>query len=166
MHRALGARIRRATPDDAEALAHLHVDVWEDAYANLVADELLARRRADLPDWIERWRRQLSDPSVTTVVAENETGLIGFASVGPPREDDVGVELELWALYVRASWWGLGIGHALVVASIDEDPSYLWVLEGNDRAIAFYRRHGFTEDGSTKACDFGIEVRMVRRASR
>jgi ribosomal protein S18 acetylase RimI-like enzyme len=47
--------------------------------------------------------------------------------------------------------------------AIGDRPAYLWVLEGNDRAVAFYRRHGFTEDGGRKLePDTGlVEIRMA-----
>ena len=47
---------------------------------------------------------------------------------------------------------------------IGDRPAYLWVLEGNDRAAAFYRRHGFTDEGGRKPePDTGVvEIRMAR----
>lgn len=166
---ALGARIRAATAADAEALALLHLDAWEDAYATLLPENVLTDRRATVFERIERWQRQLEEPSSRTIVAENETGLVGFATVGPPRTadvtGDVGGEQELRALYVRAAWWGRGIGHALLAVSLTDRPACLWVLKDNDRAIAFFRKHRFVEDGTTRAGHYGTEIRMVRGAS-
>ena len=47
---------------------------------------------------------------------------------------------------------------------IGDRPAYLWVLEGNVRAAAFYRRHGFTDEGGRKPePDTGVvEIRMAR----
>jgi RimJ/RimL family protein N-acetyltransferase len=51
----------------------------------------------------------------------------------------------------------------------DDEPAELWVVEGNLRAIAFYRKNGFAEDGArfalgnAEAVAEGVfEVRMVR----
>lgn len=66
------------------------------------------------------------------------------------------------ALYVRAEVYGTGVGHALCEATIGAQPAYLWVLHGNERAIAFYERQGFRFDGTTKPEDVGLERRMVR----
>lgn len=154
--------IRQAVPDDAEALARLHVDVWEDAYSSLMAVDIFESRRATIPERIEGWRRSLTGSPARTLVAADSHRLVGFASVGPPREDDVNVEDELWALYVRAPRWGTGVGHALLTGSLGDRPAYLWVLRGNDRAIAFYRKHRFVEDGRLRSDEYGTELRMVR----
>ncbi|TQM55197.1 GNAT family N-acetyltransferase [Humibacillus xanthopallidus] len=156
-----GVTIRQAVPDDAEALAHLHVLVWEEAYSSLMPASIFESRRATVPRRIEAWRQNLTTPAARTIVAEDPHGLVGFASVGPPR-DDVGVDDELWALYVRASGWGTGVGHALLTEALGDRPAYLWVLRGNERAIDFYRRHGFVEDGAVRSDEYGTEDRMVR----
>lgn len=153
--------IRPAVPDDAEALAHLHVLVWEEAYSSLMPASIFQTRRATIPQRIENWRRNLTVAAARTVVAEDASGLVGFASVGPPR-DAVEVDDELWALYVRASRWGTGVGHALLTEAIGDRTASLWVLRGNERAIAFYRRHGFVEDGAVRSDEYGTEDRMVR----
>jgi ribosomal protein S18 acetylase RimI-like enzyme len=36
------------------------------------------------------------------------------------------------------------------------------VLRGNERAIAFYRRQGFVEDGAVRSDEYGTGDRMVR----
>lgn len=160
-----GVRIRAVALDDAEGLARLHIDVWEDGYADLMPATVFAERRANIPARVDRWRRAITEGAAHTIVAESSTGLVGFASVGPPRDDEVEVPEELWALYVRAQWWDKRVGHALLVAGLAERPAYLWVLRGNDRATTFYRRHGFAEDGVTRSDDHGVELRMVRRAA-
>jgi ribosomal protein S18 acetylase RimI-like enzyme len=153
--------IRQAVPDDAEALAHLHVLVWEEAYSSLMPAHVFESRRATVPQRIENWRRNLTVAAARTVVAEDSDGLVGFASAGPPR-DDVAVDDELWALYVRACRWGTGLGHALLTEALGDRPASLWVLRGNERAIGFYRRHGFAEDGAVRSDEYGTEDRMVR----
>ena len=42
-----------------------------------------------------------------------------------------------------------GVGHALITFVIEKfDADYLWALEKNTRAIAFYNRHGFQWTGT------------------
>lgn len=156
-------RIRRPVPADAEALAHLHLDCWDDAYTGLMPQRFLDERRAGVAARIEKWRTILEQDH-GTLVAEDASGLVGFVSAGPGRDNDLEGEIdtELWALYVRAGHWGSGVGYALLEAAIGDRAAYLWVLAGNERAISFYERQGFRLDGTRDEHDEGLHVRMVR----
>lgn len=56
------------------------------------------------------------------------------------------------------------MGHELLGATLGDRSAYLWVLHGNERAIMFYRNHGFSEDGARRTDEYGTELRMVRGA--
>lgn len=158
-------RIRAAVVDDAEALTDLHLDVWEEAYAGLMPDRIFTERRSQRSARVDRWRANIETGPISNLVAEaDEPGrLLGFASFGPARDDGPGLpSLELSALYVRSERYGTGLGHALFEAAVGGSAAYLWVLDGNQRASAFYERQGFRFDGETKADPVGIERRMVR----
>lgn len=158
-------KIRAAVVDDAEALTDLHLDVWEQAYAGLMPDRIFAERRSLRSVRVYRWRTNIETGPISTLVVEaDEPGLLlGFASAGPARDDAPGLPpLELSALYVRAERYGTGLGHALLEKVIGSSAAYLWVLDGNQRATAFYERQGFRLDGATKDDPVGIERRMVR----
>ena len=157
-----GVTVRRGLPADAEALTHLHLDCWDDAYTGLMPQGVLAARRTTVAARVARWREILSR-SRNTLVAEATEGLVGFVSAGPGRDEDLDIAREVWALYVRATWWGTGTGRALLDAAIGDDPAYLWVLEGNDRATRFYGRQGFRPDGSVLDEPEGRHLRMLRR---
>lgn len=151
--------IRPATAEDAEALAHLHLDCWDAAYVDLMSAELLAARRSDVPARVATWRDILAQDR--TLVAELNGTPVGFASAGPGR-DEARPGLEVYALYVRAAHWGTGVGHALLAAALGEQSAYLCVLEGNDRAVRFYERQDFRLDGSAVAVEHGVHIGMVR----
>lgn len=160
--------IRPTTVEDAEALTDLHLDAWEEAYTGLIPADVLAARRADRDVRVERWREIVAGGENLQRVAVDERGrLLGFATVGAGRDEpEPGLpQRELMALYVRAEVYGAGVGHALLAAALGPDPAYLWVLDGNDRAIRFYQRQGFAFDGRTKTEPVGVEHRMVRRVT-
>lgn len=156
--------LRPLRVDDGPAMARLHVAVWEEAYTGLVPDAILAQRRAGLDDRAEHWRRAAQTSPAATTVAVHDGELVGFVSVGPGRDDDLDLAEELWALYARAAWWGHGLGHRMLAATLADRPAYLWALGGNDRALAFYRRQGFVPDGVERHEPEGREVRLVRRS--
>lgn len=75
------------------------------------------------------------------------------------------------SLYVDDRFWGAGVGHALHRAGMDWliangcRRADLWVLSGNTRAVGFYRRQGWTSNGTTKVDDRGsvqlAELQMI-----
>ena len=153
-----GVVVRPAVAGDAERLVALHVDCWDDAYTGLMPQRVLDDFRSSAPERVERWRAIVARGD--TLVAERAGELVGFASQGPGRGEPGG--LELYALYARATWWGTGLGAALLTGSLGDRPAYLWVLEGNARAIAFYEKHGFRLDGGVEDEAEGRHLRMVR----
>ena len=82
-------------------------------------------------------------------MAELDGRVIGFASIGPSRDDDDGTgHRELWGLYLHPDHGGAGHGrtlHARAVRALSTagaPTATLWVLSGNQRARRFYEQHG------------------------
>lgn len=154
---------------DADALTDLHLDAWEEVYGHLISAEILLGRRADRAGRVERWRENIASPEgrILLAWADSSSRLLGFVSAGPGRDEPHGElpDLEVWSLYVRAEVYGCGIGHALLDEAIGTAEAYLWVLDGNIRAISFYERQGFNFDACSKTGSVGVERRMVRWGS-
>lgn len=130
-------------------------------YTGLMPQEILdAHQSEPMAAKVERWRGRIAWPDSSTWVAEDDGELVGFVSTGPGR-DGTGV-LEVMALYVRRSRYDTGLGHRLLETAVGERPAYLWVLDGNARAIGFYERHGFSFDGQVEDEPEGLHRRMVR----
>lgn len=148
--------IREATIEDAHGIAVVHVRSWQAAYAGLMPQNVLDDLSVD--DRAERWARIISEPGSgsRTLVAERDGEVVGWAGFGDAREADAPGAGELWGIYAHPSAWSSGIGHALLdavereLADAGHSSAYLWVLDGNDRAAAFYTRHGWIDDGGTK----------------
>jgi GNAT superfamily N-acetyltransferase len=161
MVRPAGVVIRAAEVAEAERVAVLQLDCWDDAYTGLIPQEVLDEGRQRIDARTERWRELLVEET-PTLVAEADGELAGFVRAGTPRDQDIDIALELIALYARAPWWGSGLGHALFAEAVGDRAAYLWVVEGNERALGFYERQGFRSDGSRKEEPEGIHLRMVR----
>lgn len=162
--------VRAPRAGDERALGPLHNLVWRVAYAGLLPVDYLRRRDDDVAT--RRWAGILAGlddqghgPDGQVVrVAEVDERLVGFLTVGPAGDPDMGDRLELQALYVHPELHGTGVAQALVVAGLPDGPSYLWVLDGNLRAQAFYRKLGYHLDGTSKTHEpsGGTEIRMTR----
>ncbi len=150
--------------DDADDVARVHVRVWQEAYAGLMPADYL--ESLDPAAFGESWRERLRHPraGVGHWLARDEHGIVGIASCGPARDDDAPVPFELYAINVLARGHGTGVAGVLLAHAIGDGAAYLWVLEDNQRARAFYRRHGFVDEGGRKPePDTGaVEVRMAR----
>lgn len=162
-------RFRPAREADAQALAEVHVRSWQAAYRELLPADFLAT--LSISDRAERWRGRLREeqPPQGTTVAELGGELVGFASIGRSRDDDLADWLELNTIYLLPSMWGTGIaGRLLEVALVGDWPYFLWVFVDNERAQAFYRKVGFVPDGATKTITISgrtlTECRLRRSA--
>ncbi|MHB8816407.1 MAG: GNAT family N-acetyltransferase [Steroidobacteraceae bacterium] len=147
--------LRPAVPDDAIAVALVHVRAWQVAYRGLMPDEYLAGLRPQ--DRAQRYDFASRDPArPRTLVAVEADTVLGFATVSPARDDDAAGQGELCALYVEPDCWGRGIGRALASAARAElcrlgfTGAVLWVVAGNSRAEQFYRADGWTPDGRNR----------------
>lgn len=144
--------LRPAAPDDAVAVAQVHVRAWQVAYRGLMPDEYLAGLRPE--ERAQRYDFTSADPArPRTLVAVEDGTILGFATISPARDADSAGQGELRALYVDPDCWSRGIGRALASAARGElqrlgfTQAVLWVVTGNARAQQFYRADGWTADG-------------------
>lgn len=163
--------VREARQHDVDGIARVHVDAWRETYTGMVPERYFSdaayRQRQAM------WTRYLAmnpRPGGLTVAVEGER-IVGFSNAGPARGPDVekghtpARPLHLYSIYLLAAEHGKGVGSALLHAAIGHEPAQLWVAAGNDRAIAFYRRHGFMPDGvevTDPDLERLVELRMVR----
>ena len=168
-----GGLVRPAVPQDAVALAAVHVATWRDAYAGLLPDDFLAGLVVE--EWAERWRGRLSEIAAPLFTLVFETGgrVRGFVSGGPDRHGHAGG--EVFAIYVDPGCQGSGAGRLLMSAAVRSlaeagfTEARLWVLAGNRPARGFYEAQGWYADGTEKSWTYDrdagrsvAEVRYVR----
>lgn len=143
---------------------------WQESYVGLLAEDVLARQSD--PDTLERsagfiQHQMIEEGAYYWVVVDDDADgeMVGVANAMPAREADAPALLELVMIYLRERVKGSGIADTLLQHTIGDADCCLWVLAGNERATAFYRRHGFVPTGATKNIEgFGArEVCLVRK---
>ena len=160
--------LRLATPPDAPALAEIHVSAWHEAYRGIVPEPTLEQFTVE--GRTRRFREFLADPSAETYVAEHDSRIVGFLTLGGCRDADLqrGSTGEIWGIYILPEYWRRGIGRFLceqgqsMLASRDFAIATLWVLEANLPARRFYEAMGFKSDGATKELTLGIPLTAIR----
>lgn len=162
--------IRRADRDDAQGIAAVHVETWRTAYPRLLPESMLEGLSVEAER--AEWERRLSTGPAETWVGLIEGLIVGWAALGPPRDDDLdpAVVQELYGLYLLPRCWGRGIGRILCQTAEDRmreqrtQTAVLWVYEQNQRARRFYERRAYRlETGRTRAWGReGLQVPAVR----
>jgi L-amino acid N-acyltransferase YncA len=137
--------IRKAKIEDAAAIAHVHVESWKTTYAGIVSDAFLNSLNKE--ERAQRWQEQMLAGKPTIFVAEDETGIFGFAAGGEARDKLDGYDAELYTIYLLHERQKQGVGRTLCITlasalQIDGFKSMLvWVLEQNP-SVSFYERLG------------------------
>src|SRR5262249_40194536 len=128
---------------------------------------------------VEKMASELVDPDREVLLAMRAGEIVGYAQLraGPAPECVGGPEpiepIEIVRFYIDGRWHGRGLAAALMAQTLaaaerrGASTVYLAVWERNDKAIAFYRKHGFVKVGA-KPFVLGRDVQtdevMVRRS--
>ena len=152
------------TMEEARGQAYVHYHAWQETYAGLVDQTYLSAMTLETS---ERFAlRAFENGFYSTLVARDGERVIGFASYGPYRGDDLEDAGEVFAIYTLKEYYDRGIGRALMETALSKLTGYsrvcVWILRGNERAIRFYSRCGFSPDGAQKTLKLGTEVTEIR----
>jgi ribosomal protein S18 acetylase RimI-like enzyme len=139
--------IRVARADDSDAIAEVHVASWQESYRGLIAQPVLDA--LSIADRKAAWRKIFAELGYYPVyVAEHETQIIGFGQGGTCRSDQLGQEMEVYAIYLLARAQRRGTGARLVRTIMRDflahgrNSAGLWVLRDNTAARKFYEKLG------------------------
>lgn len=156
--------IRRAGPDDAEALAAVARATFVQTFGHLYPPADLAAFLDAAYD-VEKTRRDLADPACAGWLVEAGGAVVGYAQAGPcelPHPDVTPASGELKRLYLLQDWQGGGLGGRLLETALAwlerEGPRdlFIGVWSENYGAQRLYRRLGFDRVG-----EYGFPVGSV-----
>lgn len=149
MGASAGLWFRAAGPGDARAVARLHADSWQRHYRGAYSDAFLDAGAADF--LLALWTERLGTPSprARTILAVHDGEVVGLAHTVLGEDAAWGAFID--NLHVAFGLKRQGIGTRLLAltarAVLDWSPTsgmYLWVLEQNSDARAFYAARGGT----------------------
>jgi ribosomal protein S18 acetylase RimI-like enzyme len=135
-------QIRAMTEQDVPSVSLLIGESWRRTYSPIMGAETAALI-SDEDHTLQRIAAELTDTNKMSFVAERPDGSIaGYAMAKMNEAGDVMLD----RLHIDQSEYGTGLAanilHAVFAAHSGIPSIALEVLEGNDRAMAFYRKHG------------------------
>ena len=166
-------KIRKLRPgDDFFAVSRVYEESWREAYRGLLPQEYLD----SIP--LGKWVPYLEQAGRESLLLLEEEKIVGTASCCASRTPELAGWGEIVSLYLLPEYWGNGWGKALLTAAVEQLESmgyqdfFLWVLEGNQRARAFYEHMGFRPSGAYEEDEIGgmpvreIEYRRERSGAQ
>jgi ribosomal protein S18 acetylase RimI-like enzyme len=139
--------IRRARASDAASIAAAHDDAWRTAYRGIIPgpelEKLVMRRGAS---W---WDGAIRKGSRVSILAFGDE-IAGYANYGRNRARSLIYDGEIYELYLRPEYQGIGFGRRLFTSARRDlaqggmKSLVLWALSDNEPAVEFYRALGGT----------------------
>lgn len=162
--KTIAAEVRLAEPGDASSLATLHAAAWRGAYTGIIPYRALSamiERRG--PSW---WQRAL-DSRATILLLEFGGEAAGYATLGRNRTKALPAEGEIFEIYLRPQFQGIGFGRRLfdssraLLRTRGLRGAAVWALSDNTNAMAFYEAVGGREiAGGSESFD-GVALRKT-----
>ncbi len=134
--------VRRAKTTDAASVAQAHDESWRTAYRGIIPgpelEKLVNRRGAA---W---WESAIRKGSRVSVLSFGDQ-VAGYANYGRNRARSLSYDGEIYEIYLRPEFQGLGFGRRLFTAARRDlaqsglKSLVIWALSDNQPAVDFYR---------------------------
>lgn len=145
-------RIRKAVLEDAETVGEVHSKAWKQVYKKLFPAEYLLNDSAEKRK--AEFLADIQDAGCTYFLLEE-----GNAAAGILKSNSAEDKLEISSIYILEEYRVKGFGTQALdfIKKISAQQTiFLWVLEKNEKAIAFYEKTGFK---------FALKTRTINRGA-
>ncbi|MGC3953064.1 MAG: GNAT family N-acetyltransferase [Propionicimonas sp.] len=147
--------IRPPEPADAPEWFDFILEQQAHTYRGIVRPDFAEVQHGYREDWVPALAASFAEPGTARrLIARQDGRVVGAASiVDAPGDWEVEMELIpppaarcLDRLYLHPELHGRGLGSKLLAAIDDGRDLYLWLIDDNTAAQAFYRRRGFVDE--------------------
>ncbi len=158
--------IRYIHPADSRpAISRVYEKSWKYAYQGIIPQAYLD----SIPEG--RWADNLDRPDLHTLLCVDGGSIVGTSSFCRSRWAQYDGWGEVVSIYLLPDYMGKGLGRLLMNRTVWElfqlgyPNIFLWVLEENTRARAFYERFGFRQTDDVLTDSIGNRnLREIRYA--
>lgn len=147
--------IIRVTEENALKVSRIYAEGWKTGYKGIIDQDYLD----SIP--LDRWAKSVGNSQFHGFVLVENGEYIATSTIAPARDDDMTGWGEIISMYVLPNHFRQGYGRIMfqyVVKQLKEmgySKIYLWVLEDNHNARAFYSNNGFIPTDKAKLITFG-----------
>ncbi len=153
--------VRRATAADAATIADVQIQVWQQAFAELLPTSVVF---TDPVQHAASWDARIRQGGPVLLAMEGDAP-VGFAAVSSELDDrNLLAPLgEIEVLYVVPRWGRRGHGGRLLAGAAAElrrigaTSARWWIPESDTASTAFLARAGWSADGVRRELDTGAE---------
>jgi ribosomal protein S18 acetylase RimI-like enzyme len=137
---------RKARVEEVSEIKELLRVTWHDTYSHVYTSEAIEKVRSE---WhtIELLTKQITNPKALFIIALENNNIIAMCNTDEDKDDVINIQ----RLHVLPGYQRRGIGSQLISEVIKAFPSIktlqLEVEKENQKAIAFYAKHGFAKTG-------------------
>ena len=135
--------IRKASKDDALAIAEIYAYTWQSAYKDILPSDVIEEKVKGIPAHSERLREKMH--LTNFLVAEVDGRVVGLLSYRKSRHEKFPDSGDIMDIYILPDFQHKGIGKRLFLAGLDKiielgcDDLILHVLKDNKKALGFYQ---------------------------
>jgi ribosomal protein S18 acetylase RimI-like enzyme len=162
------AEVRHATLSDAAEIARIQRLTWRAAYAGLLGEEAIAE--LDRSDLEGTWAETVEYAGSRVYLATEGSFTVGYCVAGPAPSDEsaaadgtppADAPALIASLVVEPRWGRRGHGGRLLGTAAAElrasglDRGLTWVAQSDHATLGFYRRAGWSPDGTVRTLDTG-----------
>ncbi len=170
--------IRRPSAADGPLWAQFLAHVQATTYRDLIGPEFGEQQRAAASSYGAELTRAFADQTRAErrIAIRSDGQVMAIAAAGPAPEEwetsagfvPAPADWQLTKLYVHPQAQGTGLADQLLAEVLPEGrATYLWIIQGNERAHRFYTRRGFADLDETFPAGAGwggVPMRRMLRA--
>lgn len=136
--------VERATIEDIEDIARVHLESWSRSYAGIYPQDFIDQN--SVPMLVEYWRPLFEDleRSYANVVARIDGAIVGVCALLNAEQS-----AEVDRFHVDHRFRGRGIGRAMLeylvaaAQAVGQHELFAYVVEQNTEGVAFWKHMGF-----------------------
>lgn len=115
----MNIEIRKATPEEAETIIDINIDVWKTTYANLIPMEIIEKLQSKSEQRIRKNEERIRK-NQDTIVALVDGKIVGYHSISAARNVEYENCGEICTAYILDDYQGLGLNRKMAIECMRE----------------------------------------------